>query len=480
MSIRTEVRSGVFYTFIFKYIGIAAQIITTSILARLLTPDEFGIVVAVVVFVTFFQLISDSGIAAAIIQRKDLTIEEIFSLFIVSLILSTILAILFSLAGPLIAKFYNNQEYVKICILLSISLFFYTAHIVPWATMYRDQRFKAIGYVHLTVQILGAVLAIILAMNGFSYYSLVYQSIFLAASKFLIVIILAPITFVKRIRFEVVKKIFKYSMFKFLNDIVQFLSKNLDNLLIGKYLGLNQLGYYDKAYKLMLLPVGSLAEVVSQVLHPVLSLRQNDPDVIYNFLKKLTRYMAIFGIPLSIVLYFSSSEIIQILFGDQWFASIPPFKYLALSVCIQMILSGSQSVFLSLGKSNHLFLSGLLSFLSLAIAILSGIFIVQSITGTALLILIAFIINFFQVYYLLIVRVMKKSIIDFVLQLRTGLLIGAIVFLVNLLLKNFLKIDNIYFSFGIKVICSSVPFILMLILLNELKGFIEIIKSPKK
>ena len=76
MSIRTEVRSGVLYTFIFKYIGIAAQILTTSILARLLTPDEFGIVVAVLVFVTFFQLVSDSGMAASIIQRKELTQQE--------------------------------------------------------------------------------------------------------------------------------------------------------------------------------------------------------------------------------------------------------------------------------------------------------------------------------------------------------------------------------------------------------------------
>ena len=285
MSIRNEVRVGVFYTFIFKYIGIAAQILTTSILARLLSPDEFGIVVAVLVFVSFFQLISDSGIAASIIQDKELTTQEIFSLFVISLILSVLLAIMFFLLGPLIANFYKNNEYIKISALLSISLFFYTAHIVPWATMYRDQRFKAIGYVHLIVQILGAIFAIILALKGFSYYSLVYQSILQAASKFFIVIFLAPVSFTKQINFRIIKKIYKYSLFKLFNDIVQFLSKNLDNLLIGKYIGMNQLGYYDKAYKLMLLPVGSLADVVSQVLHPVLSLRQNNPDIIYNFLK---------------------------------------------------------------------------------------------------------------------------------------------------------------------------------------------------
>jgi PST family polysaccharide transporter len=345
--------------------------------------------------------------------------------------------------------------------------------------MYRDQRFKAIGYVHLSVQILSAIIAIILALNEFSYYSLVYQSIIQASSKFLIVIFLAPVTISKEIHFGVLKKIFKYSFFKLLNDIVQFLSKNLDNLLVGKYLGLDQLGYYDKAYKLMLLPVGSLADVVSQVLHPILSIRQDNPDAIYNFLKKLTKYMAIFGISLSVFLFFSAEEIIRILFGDQWFSSIPPFKYLALSVCIQMLLSGSTSVFLSLGKSNHLFLSGLLSFLTLAIAILSGIFIIKNITGTSFLILIAFLINFFQVYYLLIIRVLKKSMIDFILQLKTGLLIGFVVLIINLLSVNFLQISNIFFSLLIKAGFSSLSFFLMLVLLTEFRGFLDIIKSSK-
>lgn len=479
MSIKNEVRVGVLYTFIFKYIGIASQILTTSILARLLTPDEFGIVVAVLVFVAFFQLISDSGIAASIIQRKDLTLQEIFSLFIISIILGLALAALFLFAGPLIANFYNNNEYIKISALLSITLFFYTAHIVPWATMYRDQRFKAIGYVHLTVQILGAIFAIILALKGFSYYSLVYQSILQAFGKFIIVIFLAPISITKEIKFGILKKIFKYSFFKLLNDIVQFLSKNLDNLLIGKYLGLGQLGYYDKAYKLMLLPVGSLADIISQVLHPVLSSRQNDPEVIYNFLKKLTKFMAVFGISLSIFLFFSAEEIIRILFGDQWFSSIRPFKYLALSVGIQMILSGAQSVFLSLGKSNHLFLSGFLSFMVLSVAILSGIFIFESITGTSFLILIAFLINFFQVYYLLIVKVMKKGFIDFIRQLKTGLLIGSSVLIINLLIAYFLQLDNIFLSLLIKASVSSISFFLMLLLLKEFRNFIEIIKPSK-
>ena len=189
--------------------------------------------------------------------------------------------------------------------------------------------------------------------------------------------------------------------------------------------------------------------------------------------------MAILGIPLSILLYFTAGEIIQILFGNQWFASIPPFKYLALSVCIQMVLSGSTSVFLSLGKSKLLFLSGLLSFLTLVIAILSGIFIIGNITGTSFLILIAFLINFFQVYYLLVVKVMGKNIFDFILQLKTGLVIGFIVLIINVLVANFLQLNNVFLSLLIKGSFSTISFILMLILLKEFNSFIEIVRKRK-
>ncbi len=480
MSIKNEIRSGVFYTFIFRYTGVAGQILTTAVLARLLTPNEFGVVVAVFVFVSFFQLISDSGLAAAIIQKKSLSDRDIFSLFIITIILGVFLAVIFILSAPVVAGFYNNPEYLKIVPLLSISLFLYSAHIVPSAALYRDKRFKAVGIANFSVQILSSLFAIYLAWKGYSYYSLVYQAIFQSVIRFIIVIWISPIKMYKEINFSVVKEIFNYSIFKFLYDVVQYFSRSLDSILIGKYLGAIPLGYYDKAYKLMLMPVSNLADVISPVLHPVMSAHQDNQELIYNFYKKLTKFLAIIGIPLTVFLFFSAEEIIRIFFGDQWFGSIQAFKFLALAIWPQMILSSSGSIFLTLNKTNYMFLSGLLSTLTLIIAFTAGIFILKSIEGIALYITIAILINLFQVYYLIIVKIMKGSLLDFLSSLKTGFIIGFIILIFSLILANTIHINNVILSVSVKLGVSLSVFLIMLVILKELKNFIAIASVSKK
>lgn len=480
MTIKSELKSGVFYTIIFRYAGIFSQIFTTSVLARLLTPEEFGVVVAVFVISAFFSLISDSGLAVAIIQKRELTSQDIYSLFIITLFSGIVLSSVFALSGPLISDFYNNSVYLKITPLLAISLFFYSAHIVPSATLYRDNRFKAIGIITFTVQFSSAILAIILAWQGFSYYALVYQAIFAAVLKFLIVIILSPVRLHRKINFGVLKNIFNYSLFKMLYDILNYFSRNLDNILIGKYLGAVPLGYYDKAYKLMLMPVGNLADVVSPVLHPVLSKHQDNPELIYSVYKKISKFLSTLGIALSIYLFFSAKEIIIILFGNQWLGSVMAFKYLALAIWIQMVLSGSGSIFLSLGKSNYLFLSGFISSAILVTAIFLGIFIEKSIVGVSALILVSFIINLFQVSYFLIIKILKNRLTDFFSSFRTGIIIGFTLLAANLIISLTFNNINIILAFSIKLIVSSGLFIIMLIILKEFRSFIDIAKLSKK
>ena len=103
MSIKTDIKSGVFYNMIARYIGVVSQIFTTAILARLLSPEEFGIAVAVIVIASFFALLSESGFAEAIIQ-KDLNERELFSLFIITILIGLFLGIIFWLSGPLIRR----------------------------------------------------------------------------------------------------------------------------------------------------------------------------------------------------------------------------------------------------------------------------------------------------------------------------------------------------------------------------------------
>ena len=476
MQITQEIKSGASYTFFFKYLGVFIQILTTSVMARLLTPAEFGVFVAVFVITYFFQLLSDSGIAASIIQKKDLTESEIFSLFIISLLIGLVISVSFLTFGPLISEFYNNPVYNKIIPLLSISLFFYTAHLIPWAMLYRNKRFKTIGIVQTTVQIIPAILGIFLAFNNFSYYSLVYQGIFQSVLKFILVLYLSPLKFSK-LDLSIINKIFKYSLFKSLYDIINYLSRNLDNVLIGKFLGMDPLGFYDKAYKLMLLPISSLADVVSQVLHPVLAKHQTDHKLLNEVYTKLTKYFSLIGIPLSIYLFFSAKEFIFIIFGNQWANSITPFKYLALIVWIQMILSPAQPILLAMGKSNYLLILGLVSSALTAIGIIVGTFVFKSIDFIALLILFSNIIILFFATYLLNNITFKNKLITFLNSLKAGIIIGLITFIVNILIYYFLTTNSIIFDFLLKFVVTVISFLYTLYKLGEHTALLNFLKK---
>ena len=186
MSIKDELKSGVFYTFIFRYASYAVQIILSAVLARLLTPAEFGIVAVINVFVLFFLMFSTFGLGTAIIQKQDITDFEIFSLFIISSFFALIFAIAFYFGGNLIASFYNNNVYIKIARILSLSLFFNTANMVPYYLLLKERKFKTLGLSSLIIAILTGLIAIILAYKGFGYYALVYQSVLQSILTFIV------------------------------------------------------------------------------------------------------------------------------------------------------------------------------------------------------------------------------------------------------------------------------------------------------
>lgn len=128
-------------------------------------------------------------------------------------------------------------------------------------------------------------------------------------------------------------------------NIVNLVYRNIDKLLIGKCFGMVELGYYEKSYRLMMLPLENVSNVITPVLHPILSEYQNDVPFIYSKYKTLVSFLAWIGFPLSAFLYYSSSEIILLLFGEQWEASIPVFQILSLSVGLQLVQSAIGSIY---------------------------------------------------------------------------------------------------------------------------------------
>ena len=470
--IRKNLRSGVFYTALSKYSNIAASIFLSAILARLLTPKEFGVVAIIIVFISFFNLLSSFGIGSAVVQNKTLNDEDISSIFSFSIVFGVVLALVFFFIAPLIASFYDQPVLTNLSRIMALTILFNSLQIVPNALNLKKLKFKEIGLISVVVHTSSGIVAIVLAYMGFSYYALIINSIVNALLLFGAYFYLSPIKPALVIRISSIRKIIKYSTFQFLFQFINYFGSNTDSLLIGKYFNATALGFYDKAYRLMLMPVQNLTHVITPVLHPVLSEYQNDKVVIYNAYFKIVKLLAIIGFPLSIFLHFSASEIISIVYGPQWFESIPVFKLLALTVGIQIILSSGGSICQATNRTDLLFYSGLLSTIVLLSGVAYGVFIGKSLVSIGYGILIAVSINVFQAFYLVIKIALNQSFRLFLKALLFPMLLSLGV-AVALWLISLIMIKSIIISFLVKCVVTLITCGIILFSSKENLKFIK-------
>ena len=237
-NIKHQLFSGVFYTALAKYSGIIISLVVAGILARLLSPDDFGVVAIATVIIAFFNLFTDMGISPAIVQHKSLTKEELSDIFSFTVWTGIGISILFFAASWLIAGYYGSGILRTLCQLLSVNLFFASANIVPGALFYRNKEFKFIAVRSFIIQIAGGAGAITAALCGAGLYALIINPILSS----ILIFVISYQRYPQRLRFtlglKVLRKIFSYSAYQFLFNVINYFSRNLDKLLIGKYMSL--------------------------------------------------------------------------------------------------------------------------------------------------------------------------------------------------------------------------------------------------
>ena len=441
---------GILYTALSKYSSVIITLVVSAILARLLTPEEFGIVALVSVFIIFFKLLGNLGIGPAVVQTKDLSRKDLSSIFSFSAFMGFVLSSLFFLSAGAIAAFYDEPELVPVVQLLSLAVLFNILLIVPTALNRKELRFKEMAVISISIQVLTGMLAIWMAYEGFSYYSLVVQSISSGILSFLVLFYLYPIRPTFKIKKRPLSRIASFSSYQFAFNFINYFSRNLDTILIGKYLGNAPLGYYNKSYALMLLPVRNLTQVITPVLHPVLSRHQENKKFIYEAYTKVTKLLALVGFPISVFLFFAAPELILLMFGPQWEQSVPVFKILAATIGIQVCLSSTGSIFQSVNRTDLLFLSGLLSAVLMIAGISYGVFIGGDLVSVGYGLLIAFIINFFQGFYLLIHSALGFSFWSFLKLFLLPILSALLGILIYIFLEK-INLENYIWSLITKV-----------------------------
>lgn len=394
------------------YANRVVTLVVAAILSRLLSPEDFGTIAVVTVISSFMNIFADAGIGSAVVQFRDLKLRDHQSLFSLSLVLGLGLAGLLALSSPFVAVFFNNLDLQNVIAVMALALPFSTIGIVPLGLLQREMRFRDVAVVNVVAAFVAGLVGITLALTGWGYWALALQALtnsFLSSVAFLGLARLAP---VPRWDFEVIRKILGYSGNLTLFSIVNYWARNLDNLLVGKFIGTASLGFYNRAYQLMMLPLSMLTSVVVPVLHSAMADKQGDISAMYSGYQKVVKLIALISIPGMSFAVIMSPELIRVVWGSQWDETIPIFAILGLNGLFQPIMSTTGTVFLARNKSHWLFRCGLVSTALYCAGIVFGL--QYGVVGVAIGYTIASNIFMVPLMFFVFVRLLRGKFIDFV------------------------------------------------------------------
>lgn len=356
---------------------ILRQIITlviSSILSRLLTPAEYGLLGLVMVATGFFQVIKDMGFGSSIIHKRNISNEEQSCLFWFNVLLGGTISLILFLSAPLIATFFKEPSLNVIVKVMSLNFIFTSIAIVPDAIIQKAMDFKGYFYRNLWATVISGVFGVWLAYHGYGVWALVGQTIL--ASLIGLIVSFRIINWMPSWDFSwrLLRPHFKYSLPVLADNSVNYWVRNIDKILLGRILGAASVGIYNRAYALMLLPVSQISQTVNRVMFPSFALIQSDIEKMWNQYSKIIALIVLICFPIMGAMGIFAREVIVIVYGDGWMEAVPIFAVLSFLGAFQCIATMAGSVYYSTGKTVLMFKVGMVSRLLMVLGIVLGIY----------------------------------------------------------------------------------------------------------
>ena len=360
------------YTYFIQFLEFAS----TIILSRLISPEEYGFVALITVFSGFVYVFTNVGVRHAII-RNDYEDEKIGDFFGLTIWLGISLFILFSMLAYPIAVFYGNLALLVPTIIMGLTFLTQTVNFVPHAIANKNLDFNTIGRGRIFQTIFQVLFMIILALLDFSYWALIIPLTFSPVIQYLY--------FLKKVSFQR-KMISIVEAWKLLveikslvgnlttSSIINYWSRNADNIVIGKFFGEASLGLYNRAYRFIYLALRLITSIFGTVLYPSLKkLKDEEGDINKEFLSVLGG-ISLLNFPLGFALILFARPIVLVLWGQDWIGVVQFMPYVGILILIQTIFSATSDFYVLQNKEKTVFLLSILSSAFMVSGILIGAF----------------------------------------------------------------------------------------------------------
>lgn len=434
ISLKEKAINGMIWSFAERFGYLFLQFITNIVLARLLTPTDFGLIGMMLVFVALSLTLIDGGFGSALIQKKRPSKEDYSTVFIINIVLAIILYIAIAFFSSRIAMFYNQPQLSLLLKIIGVILIIDSFGIIQNNILMKEVNFKMIAKVKVISAFISCSVAIIFALLGFGVWSLIIQYVlnsFIRSSLLWIGSSWRPSVSFSKDSFN--------ELFGFGSKILaaRFISElyiHTQALVIGKVFTSADLGFYTQAKQLQQIPVSSLATVVNNVTFPVYSELQYELNKLKEGVQKSIKAIIFINFPLMILLAIVAKPLILFLYSDKWLSSVPYFQLLCLGFGMLLIVhSINLSVLKSVGRSDWVLKLEIVKKLIGIVLLIIGIKI-YGIIGILIALAINSIIEFFLNGFTTghaIGYGIKNQIVDILPTLLLSVLVGAIVYFVK-------------------------------------------------
>lgn len=338
-----------------KYSTMFIHFISGIILARLLTPYDYGCIGMLAIFLTLAEAFIDGGFGSALIQKKRPTQEDYSTIFFWNLGMAAFMYAILFFSAPAIARFYDIPLLCDVLRVQGIILFIYAFNIVQRNQLRKNLNFKVLSIVTITTSVIALVVTIIMAYKGFGVWALVAQYLITAAIPAVVFWFFIKWRPIKVFSWKSFKELFSFGFYMFLTNLLNNFAVKIQGLLIGKIYSPVTMGYYSKAHSTESFASQSISSVMTQVTYPLYAEAQNDLKQLGNMIRRLTMTIAYITFPLLFILLLLAKPFFLLLYSERWLASVPYFQVLCIAGLGVSLTAVNTQAIAAIGKSKLMF-----------------------------------------------------------------------------------------------------------------------------
>lgn len=359
-NLKQKAASGMVWTALRKYSTMVIHFISGIVLARLLTPHDYGCIGMLAIFMVLASTFIDAGFGSALIQKKRPTQEDYSTIFFWNMGVAALMYTILFFAAPAVARFYNIPLLCDVLRVQALVLFINAFNLVQKNQLKKNLNFKILSIVTIVTSVIALCVTIMMAYRGYGVWSLVAQNLIVAAIPAVVFWFYLKWKPIWIFSWKSFKELFSFGFYMLLTHFVNELGKQIQGLLIGKLFSPSTLGYFSKASGVERLASHTISSVITSVTYPLYAEAQDDKVFLGNMIKRLTMVISYFTFPLMLLLILLAKPLFLLLYSERWLPSVIYFQVLCIvgiTSCLQAV--NTQSI-AAIGESKQMFLWTLL------------------------------------------------------------------------------------------------------------------------